>query len=94
MTDYFVVASADNTIQVRAVCNDIGQYFAEQGVRHQRREGWDEARWVLLDYGDVIVHTFLDEARQFYDLERLWGEAPRLTVQGNEHNAQLVAPDE
>ena len=57
MTDYFVIASGDNVLLVRAVCNGISEYLEERGV-YYRRLGWDEARWVLMDYGDVIVHVF------------------------------------
>lgn len=94
MTDYFVIASADNAVQVRAVCEGIVDYLSEQGVNYKRREGWDESRWILLDYGDVIVHTFLDDERQFYDLERLWGDAVRLTVSEDEANPRLVSIEE
>lgn len=80
MTDYFVIASADNVIQVRAICEGVIEHLAEHGITYKRREGWEDARWVLLDYGDVIVHTFLDSDRKYYDLERLWGDAPRLTL--------------
>jgi ribosome-associated protein len=80
MTDYFVIASAETTIQVRAIGQGIDEALVEQGVSYIRREGWDDAHWVLLDYGDAVVHVFRQEEREFYDIERLWGDAPALTV--------------
>ncbi len=77
MTDYFVIASAATAIQVRAIATAIAERLEEQGRRWLRREGWEDARWLLLDYGDVMVHLFVEEARDYYDLERLWGDAPR-----------------
>lgn len=94
MTDFFVIASADNVHHVRAVGNAISDYLQERGVVYLRREGWDDARWVLMDYGDVIVHIFLDEERTYYDLERLWGDAPRFAVDGEGEGARLVEVEE
>lgn len=94
MTDFFVIASGDNVQLVRAVCNGISDFLEERGVYYRRIEGWDEARWVLMDYGDVIVHVFLDDARAYYDLERLWGDAPRLVPSGNGDAFELVAVEE
>ncbi|NLN28641.1 MAG: ribosome silencing factor [Firmicutes bacterium] len=94
MTDYFVIASGDNVQLVRAVCNGISEYLEERGVYYRRLEGWDEARWVLMDYGDVIVHVFQDDARKYYDLERLWGDAPRLRPVGEGETLRLVGVDE
>lgn len=94
MADYFVIASGDNVPLVRAVCDAIAEFLEERGIHYQRREGWDERRWVLLDYGDVIVHVFLDEERRYYDLERLWGDAPRLAVVGEGDDLRLVSVEE
>jgi ribosome-associated protein len=80
MTDYFVLASAETAVQVRAITEGIAEALTAHEVSYARREGWDDARWVLLDYGDVVVHVFLQSEREYYDLERLWGDAPRLTV--------------
>lgn len=77
--DYFVIASASNDRQVRAICEEVEEQVAKAGGGKPRFiEGLDDARWVLIDYGDWIVHVFLDEAREFYDLERLWGDVPRI----------------
>jgi ribosome-associated protein len=77
LTDYFVIATADNTMQVRAIADEIGRQLGEAGLRPLAVAGRDEARWVLIDYVDVVVHLFLPEARAYYDLELLWGDAPK-----------------
>lgn len=77
--DYFVIASASNDRQVKAICEAVEERVHKAGGGKPRYiEGLDDARWVLIDYGDWIVHVFLDEAREFYDLERLWGDVPRV----------------
>jgi ribosome-associated protein len=88
MCDYFVVTEAETVIQVRAITEAIIAALEEANVAYRRREGWEDARWVLLDYGDVVVHVFRKEEREFYDLERLWGDAPKLT---SEQLLQLAA---
>lgn len=80
ITDLFVITSAPNTRLVRAVVEDIEEKVAEaHGVRPTRIEGREDLRWVLMDYGDWVAHVFLDEAREFYDLERLWADVPRIS---------------
>ena len=74
--DYFVVASASNTTQVKAIADEV----AELGLEPNRVEGRQSAQWILMDYYDVMVHVFLDEARNFYNLERLWSDAPQLDI--------------
>ena len=79
ITDHFVITSGANVRQVRAVVEEIEeQVKAGGGPGPIRVEGLDDARWVLMDYGDFVVHVFLDEIRRYYDLERLWADAPRL----------------
>ncbi|MBW3649290.1 MAG: ribosome silencing factor [Actinobacteria bacterium] len=79
ITDAFVITSAGNPRLVRTITEEIElQLKAGDGPRPLRIEGLDDARWVLMDYGDFIVHVFLDEARTYYDLERLWSDAERL----------------
>jgi ribosome-associated protein len=76
ITDAFVVASADNDRQVRAVVDAVEERLAKLGAKPVRREGLREARWVLLDYNDVVVHVQHQEDREFYALERLWKDCP------------------
>ena len=79
IVDAFVICSGGNDRQVRTIADEV-----ERRVKHEagesplRVEGKDEATWILLDYGDMIVHVFLDEWRAYYDLERLWKDAPRV----------------
>ena len=79
VTDEFVIASAPNDRQVKAIVDEVEQVVAEAGhARPFRVEGLDDRHWVLMDYGDVVVHVFLDETRHYYELERLWGDVPRV----------------
>ena len=79
VVDEFVIASASNDRQVRAIVDEIERKVAEAGLAKPLRvEGRDERRWVLLDYGDVVVHVFLREVRDYYELERLWSDVPRV----------------
>ena len=76
--DCFVLVSAANTRQVRTIVDEVEAAMrAHDGSRPIGLEGKDDATWVLLDYGDVVVHVFLTETRAFYDLDRLWADAPR-----------------
>ncbi|MBV8961443.1 MAG: ribosome silencing factor [Actinobacteria bacterium] len=79
ITDAFVITSGANSRQVRTIAEEVEKAVkADDGPSPMRVEGLDDARWVLLDYGDFVVHVFLEEARRFYDLERLWSDAPRV----------------
>lgn len=79
IVDWFVVVSASNTRQVRTIVDDVEAAMkSTDGGGPVRSEGLDDGRWVLLDCGDVVVHVFLDEVRAFYNLERLWGDVPRI----------------
>ncbi len=76
ITDYFLIASGTSDRQVRAIAEEIEKSVKTEGVRPVRREGEREGHWVLLDFVDFVAHVFLDEDREFYDLERLWSDAP------------------
>ncbi len=75
MTDYFVVCSVDSDTQARAVADAIKNEAMEKGETSVRKEGYSEGRWVLLDFVDVVAHVFYKETREFYNLEKLWGDA-------------------
>ena len=75
-TDYFIVCSGDSAVQIRAIADELMRGLKDKGCRPLHAEGYDDARWVLLDYGDLIVHVFLREVREFYELEKLWADAP------------------
>ena len=79
ITDFFVIASGSSDRQVKTIVDEVEKAVRERGVRPVRREGETENRWVLLDYVDVVVHVFAEEERDYYDLERLWRDAPRVT---------------
>lgn len=79
-TDFFLIVSGSNTRQVQAIADEIIERLKHEGVRAGRVEGRQSAEWVLLDYGDFIVHVFEGKARQFYDLERLWRDAARVQL--------------
>jgi ribosome-associated protein len=79
ITDYFVITSGSSERQVRTLAEEIEKALRERlQVKPVRREGEDGWRWVLLDYVDVVVHVFADQEREYYDLERLWRDAPRV----------------
>ena len=79
-TDYFLITSGTNTRQVQAISDEVVEQLKKQGTRALRVEGYNTAEWVLVDYGDFIVHVFEDKARHFYDLERLWRDARRVPL--------------
>jgi ribosome-associated protein len=79
ITDHFVITSGGNTRQVRTLAEEVEAKITEGGgPKPIRIEGLDDLRWVLLDYGAFVVHVFLDETRQYYELERLWSDVPRV----------------
>jgi ribosome-associated protein len=76
ITDYFVIASGGTDRQVRTIVEEVERAVKSEAGKPVRREGVSEGRWVLLDFVDVVVHVFADEERDYYDLERLWRDAP------------------
>jgi ribosome-associated protein len=78
ITDFFVIASGSSDRQVKTIVEEVEKILRAKDVRPVRREGEIEAQWVLLDYVDVVVHVFSEEQREYYDLERLWRDAPRV----------------
>jgi len=77
ITDLFVIATGTSRRHIQTLAEETEASLKEIGRRPLRREGMEDATWVLLDYGDVIVHIFDQATRDFYDIERLWGDAPR-----------------
>jgi len=75
-TDYFVVCSADSDTQVKAIADQVDKALSDEGIKCWHREGLKALSWVLLDYVDVVVHIFRKDSREFYNLEKLWGDAP------------------
>jgi ribosome-associated protein len=79
-TDYFVICSGSSTRQVQAIADSVEERLRAAGRRPLHIEGYSNAEWILLDYGDFIVHAFSSVARRFYDLERLWRDAERVEL--------------
>jgi len=79
-TDYFVIATGTSDRQMRALTDEICQDAKKQGVQRFGRAGYEQGRWILLDFVDVVIHIFDAEYRDYYDLELLWGDAERLTI--------------
>jgi ribosome-associated protein len=82
VTDYFLVCSGRSTTHLRTITEAIREALKQDGVRPLHAEGATESGWVLLDYGDVLMHIFLEDTRAYYALERLWGDAPSISVDG------------
>lgn len=80
VADFFVLASAGADTQLRAIADRIVDGLEEQNERVWHREGYENGQWIVLDYVDVVCHLFLKEKREFYQLDRLWGDAPRISL--------------
>lgn len=81
IADYFLLVTGTTAVQVRTICDHLVETLKNEGYQAIRVEGNSEAWWVVLDYGFLVVHVFQPEARIFYDLERLWSEAPRIMLE-------------
>ncbi|MCR2044988.1 ribosome silencing factor [Anaerosalibacter massiliensis] len=78
--DYFVIASGNSTTQVAAIADEVEEKMEESGFEILQKEGQNSARWILLDYGDIIIHIFHRDDRKFYDLERLWADSEKIEL--------------
>lgn len=87
IADYFVITHGNNEPQVEAIATAIREKMEEQGVRIRGIEGFQEKRWILIDLGDVVVHVFHREEREFYHLERIWADAPQIPIAEPEKQA-------
>ena len=79
-TDYFVICSGVSDRQVQAIADSVGSAMDSAGHDLLSAEGYGDGRWVLMDFGDIVVHVFLDALREYYDLENLWADAPRVKI--------------
>lgn len=79
-TDYFVICSGISDRQVHAIADSVENRMETAGYELLSSEGYTQGRWVLMDFGDVVVHIFLDALREYYDLENLWGDAPSVKI--------------
>lgn len=80
-TDYFVIVSGDSDVHTRAIADNVLQHTRQQGVRPAGVEGQTAGRWILIDFINVVLHIFLPAVRDFYQLERLWGDAPQVSLE-------------
>lgn len=92
--EYFLLCSGRSQPQIKAISEAIEERLGREGVRLAHREGKVGAEWVLLDYGDFIVHIFSERAREYYDLERLWRNAERIDFPGRENPSKQAADSE
>ena len=80
LADYFVICTAGSTTQIKTLNDETGKVLSEMGEPPLHNEGYRDGGWVLLDFGCVVVHIFLEETRKFYDLERLWSDAEKVDI--------------
>jgi ribosome-associated protein len=80
IADFFLICTGNSSIQIRAIADRIEEKMREQGFRKLRVEGYQEASWILVDFGDVVIHVMAAEQREFYQLEKFWADAPRLEL--------------
>lgn len=78
LADYFIIASGNNRNQVQAMADNVDEVLAKTGYQAKQTEGYRNANWILLDYGDVVIHLFDEENRLFYDLERIWRDGEEI----------------
>jgi len=94
VADFFIVCSGRSNRQVAAIADFIEQYLKKTGIKPMSVEGKNEGLWVLLDYGDVIIHVFYETVRKFYDLEGLWSDAKRIVTDGMMEKANNIKESE
>jgi len=82
ITDYFVICTGESSLHMRTIAQEIQKKLKEQGITLLNPRGFMDSRWILLDFGGVIAHIFSEEGRKFYQLERLWADAERVTCMG------------
>lgn len=79
--DYFIIGEGNNSNQIQAICNNVDEMLGKEGINPRQTEGYNTANWILMDYGDVIIHIFDKENRQFYNLERIWKDAKDIALE-------------
>ena len=80
LTDSFVICSVTNNRQARAIVQEIDEKLDKLGLKLDHTEGYPDSNWILMDYTDLVIHIFTKETREYYDLEHLWGDAPRVEL--------------
>lgn len=80
LTDYFIIASGSNTSQIQAMADEVTKILSAFGINARHIEGYNSAEWILVDFGNIIVHIFAKENRAFYNLERIWADAKHVVL--------------
>ena len=88
IADWFIIASGRSTTQVKALCDELEEKAAERGLIARRREGYQEGRWIVVDFGTILVHLFHPEEREYYNLERLWVDDPQHCINYSREHAE------
>ena len=88
IADWFIIASGRSTTQVKALCDELEEKSAERGLIAQRKEGYQEGRWIVVDFGTILVHIFHPEEREYYKLERLWADDPQHCIDYSKEHAE------
>ena len=88
IADWFIIASGRSTTQVKALCDELEEKAAERGLIAQRKEGYQEGRWIVVDFGTILVHIFHPEERQYYNMERLWADDPQHCIDYSKEHAE------
>ncbi len=91
ISDYFLICTGKSSIQIRAIADRIEEKLREQGYKKLRVEGYQEATWILLDYGDVVVHAMAEEQRSYYRIEEFWAAAPRVEIDIDVESTELLS---
>ncbi|MCR4933762.1 MAG: ribosome silencing factor [Lachnospiraceae bacterium] len=81
IADYFIIATGSNPNQLHAICDEISETLSKEGLHPKQTEGYQLANWILVDYGDFIIHLFQPESRDYYNLERIWKDAKTESVE-------------
>ena len=81
LADYFIIASGKNRNQIQAMADEVDEVLGRAGYEVRHKEGYQTANWILLDYGDLVIHIFDTQNRLFYDLERIWRDGKAVTIQ-------------
>ena len=88
IADWFIIASGRSTTQVKALCDELEEKAAERGLIARRKEGYQEGRWIVVDFGTILVHLFHPEEREYYNLERLWVDDPQHSINYSREHAE------
>ena len=88
IADWFIIASGRSTTQVKALCDELEEKAAESSLIAQRKEGYQEGRWIVVDFGTILVHIFHPEEREYYKLERLWADDPQHCIDYSKEHAE------